>query len=109
MNIYIVNASRVGSVNERLVKAELILAAKESNITLVDKADLADVTILIGKGNSSDNSIIGKKVYRIADLDAFFAEPKKVLLDAKTQAVTYRQASDIASNISNNTAKRIIL
>jgi len=108
MNIYIVNASRVGSVNERLVKAELILAAKESNITLVDKADLADVTILIGKGNSSDNSIIGKKVYRIADLDAFFAEPKKVLLDAKTQAVTYRQASDIASNTSNNTAKRII-
>jgi len=54
MNIYIVNASRVGSVNERLVKAELILAAKESNITLVDKADLADVTILIGKGNSSE-------------------------------------------------------
>ncbi|RKS87824.1 PTS system D-fructose-specific IIB component (F1P-forming) (Frc family) /PTS system D-fructose-specific IIC component (F1P-forming) (Frc family) [Orbus hercynius] len=107
MNIYIVNAKQTGPVNGRLAKAELVLAAKDLNMTIVDKADLADVSILIGEGGSCDNAIIGKKVYTITDLDALFASPKTVLSDAQTKAVAYQQSAAVTS-APNNGMKRIV-
>ncbi|WP_392562739.1 PTS fructose transporter subunit IIBC [Orbus sturtevantii] len=108
MNIYIVKASQLGPVNGRLANAELALAAKELNITLVNKIDLADVTILMGQGDTADVSIIGKKVYTVANLDEVYADPKKVLLDAPTQAVIYERSMQVTPTRSNSETKRIV-
>lgn len=110
MNIYIVNANQIGPVNGRLAKAELVLAASEMNINIVDNAKQADLSILLGQGTTTDNDIIGKKVYAIADLDSLFANPKQVLLDAPTKAENYQPTTVSTANnsIVNNGAKRIV-
>lgn len=110
MNIYIVNANQIGPVNGRLAKAELVLAASEMNINIVDNAKQADLSILLGQGTTTDNDIIGKKVYAIADLDSLFANPKQVLLDAPTKAENYQPTTVSTANnsIVSNGTKRIV-
>lgn len=109
MKIYIVNANQIGPVNGRLAKAELVLAAKEENISIVDKADLADVSILIGQGTTTDNAIVGKKVYSVTDLDSLFANPKQILLNAQSQGEIYKQSAQVATTVSvSNGTKRIV-
>lgn len=108
MNLYIVNANQIGPVNARLAKAELTLAAKESNITIVDKADAADVIILLGQGATNDASITGKKVYVVKDLDALFAHPKQVLQTAQSDATVYRASTQQTKPASHSGIKRIV-
>lgn len=114
MNIYIVIADQLGSAIGRLAKAELGLAANELNqpdltITFVDDSAKADVTILLGNGNSTDSSIEGKKVYVVKDMDNLFADPKQILLSATTQAEIYHLPTTTTStNSNNNAAKRIV-
>ncbi|OTQ73781.1 MULTISPECIES: PTS fructose transporter subunit IIBC [unclassified Gilliamella] len=109
MNIYIVEGSNSGPVNGRLAKAELALAANSLNFKVVDNATLADTIISVGDGNISDNSVIGKKVYVVSDLNEIFADPKKILNDAKLKATVYEQSASSASvSAANNGQKRIV-
>lgn len=108
MNIYIVNAKQSGPVNGRLAKAELALAAKELNVTVVDNANLADVILLLGQGGASDASIIGKKVYNITDFDSLFGDPKEILLSAESKAVVYAQSESTNLVKTNNGQKKIV-
>lgn len=108
MNIYIVNAKQSGPVNGRLAKAELALAAKELNVTVVDNANLADVILLLGQGGASDASIIGKKVYNITDFDSLFGDPKEILLSAESKAVVYAQSESTNLVKANNGQKKIV-
>lgn len=107
MNFYIVNTHQIGPVNARLAKAELLLAAKESNVTIVDNSSLADVIVLVGEGDSCDDSLIGKKVYVVTDLDKLFANPSNVLTVALEQATSYQKTIKPTTNTINNT-KRIV-
>lgn len=108
MNIYIVNAKQSGPVNGRLAKAELALAAKELNVTVVDNANLADVILLLGQGGASDASIIGKKVYNITDFDSLFGDPKEILLSAESKAMVYAQSESTNLVKTNNGQKKIV-
>lgn len=108
MNLYIVSANQIGPVNARLAKAELTLAAKESQIAIVDKADAADVIILLGQGATNDASISGKKVYIVKDLDALFANPKQVLQSAQSDATVYSESTQQTTPASHSGVKRIV-
>lgn len=107
MNLYIVNTNHVGPANGRLAKAELLLVAKKSNVTIVDSSLLADVIVLIGQGDPVDDTIIGKKVYTVTNLDELFANPNKVLSDALVQATIYQKESKQAGNVKSG-SKRIV-
>ncbi|MBI0006636.1 PTS fructose transporter subunit IIBC [Gilliamella sp. W8126] len=109
MNIYIVEGSNSGPVNGRLAKAELALAANSLNFKVVDNAISADTIISVGDGNISDKSVIGKKVYVVSDLNEIFADPKKILNNAKLKATVYEQSASSASvSAANNGQKRIV-
>ena len=109
MNIYIVEGSNSGPVNGRLAKAELALAANSLNFKVVDNATSADTIISVGDGNISDKSVIGKKVYVVSDLNEIFADPKKILNNAKLKATVYEQSASSASvSAANNGQKRIV-
>ena len=109
MNIYIVEGSNSGPVNGRLAKAELVLTANSLNFKVVDNAASADTIISVGDGNISDKSVIGKKVYVVSDLNEIFADPKKILNDAKLKATVYEQsASSAPVSAANNGQKRIV-
>ena len=109
MNIYIVEGSNSGPVNGRLAKAELVLAANSLNFKVVDNATSADTIISVGDGNISDKSVIGKKVYVVSDLNEIFADPKKILNNAKLKATVYEQSASSASvSAANNGQKRIV-
>ncbi|OCF97638.1 MULTISPECIES: PTS fructose transporter subunit IIBC [Gilliamella] len=109
MNIYIVEGSNSGPVNGRLAKAELVLAANSLNFKVVDNAASADTIILVGDGNISDKSVIGKKVYVVNDLNEIFADPKKILNEAQSKATVYQQSANSAAvATSNNGQKRIV-
>ena len=109
MNIYIVEGSNSGPVNGRLAKAELALAANSLNFKVVDNATSADTIISVGDGNISDKSVIGKKVYVVSDLNEIFADPKKILNNAKLKATVYEQsASSAPVSAANNGQKRIV-
>ncbi|GAA5105483.1 PTS fructose transporter subunit IIBC [Orbus sasakiae] len=108
MNLYIVSANQTGPVNARLAKAELTLAAKASQIAIVDKADAADVIILLGQGATNDASISGKKVYIVKDLDALFANPKQVLQSAQSDATVYSESTQQTTPASHSGVKRIV-
>lgn len=108
MNLYIVSANQIGPVNARLAKAELTLAAKESQIAIVDKADAADVIILLGQGATNDAPISGKKVYIVKDLDALFANPKQVLQSAQSDATVYSESTQQTTPASHSGVKRIV-
>ena len=109
MNIYIVEGSNSGTVNGRLAKAELALAANSLNFKVVDNATSADTIISVGDGNISDKSVIGKKVYVVSDLNEIFADPKKILNNAKLKATVYEQSASSASvSAANNGQKRIV-
>ena len=109
MNIYIVEGSNSGPVNGRLAKAELALAANSLNFKVVDNATSADTIISVGDGNINDKSVIGKKVYVVSDLNEIFADPKKILNNAKLKATIYEQsASSAPVSAANNGQKRIV-
>ena len=109
MNIYIVEGSNSGPVNGRLAKAELALAANSLNFKVVDNATSADTIISVGDGNISDKSVIGKRVYVVSDLNEIFADPKKILNNAKLKATVYEQSASSASvSAANNGQKRIV-
>ncbi|OTQ59953.1 PTS fructose transporter subunit IIBC [Gilliamella sp. A7] len=109
MNIYIVEGSNSGPVNGRLAKAELALAANSLNFKVVDNATSADTIISVGDGNINDKSVIGKKVYVVSDLNEIFADPKKILNNAKLKATIYEQsASSVPVSAANNGQKRIV-
>ena len=109
MNIYIVEGSNSGPVNGRLAKAELALAANSLNFKVVDNATSADTIISVGDGNINDKSVIGKKVYVVSDLNEIFADPKKILNNAKLKATVYEQsASSAPVSAANNGQKRIV-
>ncbi|WLT07196.1 PTS fructose transporter subunit IIBC [Gilliamella apis] len=109
MNIYIVEGSNSGPVNGRLAKAELALAANSLNFKVVDNATSSDTIISVGDGNINDKSVIGKKVYVVSDLNEIFADPKKILNNAKLKATIYEQSASSASvSAANNGQKRIV-
>ncbi|KDN10196.1 PTS fructose transporter subunit IIBC [Gilliamella sp. Imp1-1] len=109
MNIYIIEGSNTGPVNERLAKAELALAANELNLNLVDNATSADVIVAVGSGTISDKAVVGKKVYAVDDLNQIFANPKQILTDAQSKASVYQQTAEAMPASSNNTSvKRIV-
>ena len=109
MKIYIVEGSNSGPVNGRLAKAELALAANSLNFKLVDNAASADAIISVGNGNISDKAVIGKKVYVVDNLNDIFADPKKILNEAKSKATVYQQSANSAAvATSNNGQKRIV-
>ena len=109
MNIYIVEGSNSGPVNGRLAKAELALAANSLNFKVVDNATSADTIISVCDGNINDKSVIGKKVYVVSDLNEIFADPKKILNNAKLKATVYEQSASSASvSAANNGQKRIV-
>ncbi|OCF94414.1 PTS fructose transporter subunit EIIBC [Gilliamella sp. wkB195] len=109
MNIYIVEGSNSGPVNGRLAKAELALAANSLNFKIVDNATSADTIISVGSGNISDESVIGKKVYVVNDINDVFADPKKILNDAQSKATVYEQSTgDTSTSVANSGQKRIV-
>ena len=109
MNIYIVEGSNTGPVNGRLARAELALAANSLNFNVTDNSDSTDVIIAIGTGEISDKSVIGKKVYVVEDINALFANPKKILTEAQSKAVVFEQSAQRVSAPTTNTAvKRIV-
>ena len=109
MNIYIIEGSNAGPVNGRLAKAELVLAANSLNLHIVDSAASAEVTVVIGSGEVSDKTVIGKKVYIVSDLNDIFADPNQVLTDAQSKASIFEQSTQSnTSSVSGNGVKRIV-
>ena len=109
MNIYIIEGSNAGPVNGRLAKAELVLAANSLNLNIVDSAASAEVTVVIGSGEVSDKTVIGKKVYIVSDLNDIFADPNQVLTDAQSKASIFEQSAQInTSSVSGSGVKRIV-
>ena len=109
MNIYIIEGSNAGPVNGRLAKAELVLAANSLNLHIVDSAASAEVTVVIGSGEVSDKTVIGKKVYIVSDLNDIFADPNQVLTDAQSKASIFEQSTQInTSSVSDSDVKRIV-
>ena len=109
MNIYIIEGSNAGPVNGRLAKAELVLAANSLNLHIVDSAASAEVTVVIGSGEVSDKTVIGKKVYIVSDLNDIFADPNQVLTDAQSKASIFEQSTQInTSSVSDSGVKRIV-
>ena len=109
MNIYIIEGSNAGPVNGRLAKAELVLAANSLNLNIVDSAASAEVTVVIGSGEVSDKTVIGKKVYIVSDLNDIFADPNQVLTDAQSKASIFEQSTQInTSSVSDSGVKRIV-
>ncbi|AHN25016.1 PTS system, fructose-specific IIB component / PTS system, fructose-specific IIC component [Gilliamella apicola] len=109
MNIYIIEGSNAGPVNGRLAKAELVLAANSLNLNIVDSAVSAEVTVVIGSGEVSDKTVIGKKVYIVSDLNDIFADPNQVLTDAQSKASIFEQSAQInTSSVSGSGVKRIV-
>ncbi|MCX8639447.1 PTS fructose transporter subunit IIBC [Gilliamella sp. B3172] len=109
MNIYIVEGSHSGPVNGRLAKAELALAANSLNLKIAENAQSADVIVAVGGGDIDDQSVIGKKVYVVEDLNEIFANPKQILNDAPTKASVYQQSTSAAPASKSDTGvKRIV-
>ena len=109
MNIYIVEGSHSGPVNGRLAKAELALAANSLNLKIAENAQSADVIVAVGGGDIGDQSVIGKKVYVVEDLNEIFANPKQILNDAPTKASVYQQSTSAAPASKSDTGvKRIV-
>ena len=109
MNIYIVEGSHSGPVNGRLAKAELALAANSLNLKIAENAQSADVIVAVGGGDIDDQSVIGKKVYVVEDLNEIFANPKQILNDAPTKASVYQQSTSAAPASKPDTGvKRIV-
>ncbi|PXZ02161.1 PTS fructose transporter subunit IIBC [Gilliamella apicola] len=109
MNIYIIEGSNAGPVNGRMAKAELVLAANSLNLHIVDSAASAEVTVVIGSGEVSDKTVIGKKVYIVSDLNDIFADPNQVLTDAQSKASIFEQSTQInTSSVSDSGVKRIV-
>ncbi|MCX8602367.1 MULTISPECIES: PTS fructose transporter subunit IIBC [unclassified Gilliamella] len=109
MNIYIVEGSHSGPVNGRLAKAELALAANSLNLKIAENAQSADVIVAVGGGDIGDQSVIGKKVYVVEDLNEIFANPKQILNDAPTKASVYQQSTSAAPASKPDTGvKRIV-
>ena len=109
MNIYIIEGSNAGPVNGRMAKAELVLAANSLNLHIVDSAASAEVTVVIGSGEVSDKTVIGKKVYIVSDLNDIFADPNQVLTDAQSKASIFEQSAQInTSSVSGSGVKRIV-
>ena len=109
MNIYIIEGSNAGPVNGRMAKAELVLAANSLNLNIVDSAASAEVTVVIGSGEVSDKTVIGKKVYIVSDLNDIFADPNQVLTDAQSKASIFEQSTQInTSSVSDSGVKRIV-
>ena len=109
MNIYIVEGSHSGPVNGRLAKAELALAANSLNLKIAENAQSADVIVAVGGGDIGDQSVIGKKVYVVEDLNEIFANPKQILNDAPTKASVYQQSTSVAPASKPDTGvKRIV-
>lgn len=109
MNIYITTTLQIGPAIARLAKAELFLAAKDLNQTITDNINDAEIIILLGQGPSLDQTLNGKKVYAITDIDQLFANPKQILSEAEIKAENYTIApSDITVASTNNTSKKIV-
>ncbi|MDF7671017.1 PTS fructose transporter subunit IIBC [Orbaceae bacterium ESL0721] len=108
MNIYIIEGSSAGPVNGRLAKAELALAAKELNFNIVDSATAADIVVALGSGTLSDQAVIGKKVYTVANLDDLFANPKQILSDAESGAQTYTKPAETAATPTANSDDKVV-
>lgn len=110
MNIYIAITNQIGPAIARLAKAELTLAAKELNHTIVNVVTDAAVVVLIGQGTISDTTLNGKKVYTVMDIDQLFANPKQILIDTENKAEIYTVNTDVSSSdtIINKDTKRIV-
>lgn len=109
MSIYITTTNQTGPAIAKLIKAELNLAAKEINETIAENVNTADVTILIGKGTSTDLALNGKNVYSVSNVDEVFANPKQILKDAATKAKSYVVSSiDEKATPADSDTKRIV-
>lgn len=107
MKLFLLNDTAIGPAKSRLAKIELSLAAEKMEWQVVNDIQQADLVIVVGK-HVPINVVLAEKLVFIGELNSVFNNPQLFLLEAKSKAKLYQNASSTSTKETGSDVKNII-
>ena len=109
MNIFVTQSTGLAKAKTYLLRQVLMEAAKQQNHQVVDSAQDADLTIIVGDQLPHNPQLNGKKVY-LVDAGQAFNAPESTVTDALFHATEYNapiQSAVVFEEVLNSPSKGI--
>lgn len=109
MNIFVTQSTGLAKAKTYLLRQVLMEAAKQQNHQVVDSAQDADLTIIVGDQLPHNPQLNGKKVY-LVDAGQAFSAPESTVTDALFHATEYNapiQSAVVFEEVLNSPSKGI--
>lgn len=109
MNIFVTQSTGLAKAKTYLLRQVLMEAAKQQNHQIVDSAQDADLTIIVGDQLPHNPQLNGKKVY-LVDAGQAFSAPESTVTDALFHATEYNapiQSAVVFEEVLNSPSKGI--
>ena len=109
MNIFVTQSTGLAKAKTYLLRQVLMEAAKQQNHQVIDSAQDADLTIIVGDQLPHNPQLNGKKVY-LVDAGQAFSAPESTVTDALFHATEYNapiQSAVVFEEVLNSPSKGI--